>query len=560
MTISMNGLSQGFETTIIAPDFIAPCLDTTSMQGIAVEESNQSYFLLSIVEAFASACVDYGGLGYALTRISSTGDTLAHEVFMHPNITLDTFSFYQPIDLAIEGDSSIYVLGSEGNSINPIDPIFVAKFDTNGQLIWKQNYPYSYLKPDAIYVDGGSIFIGGRKNTSANIFEAAILQLDTNGNVEWTGSTQAGYGTATSKIVKRTNDYVLVGRQRQIGSANNNSIPFVVTFNPYSIGTSYPLTAPDNNYSYVDAIYSYDEQLIVGAHNSTLDRVELFKINNANLTLDTINCMPNPQMDRFSFRGLAQAADSNYAIVGERGYINSQNTNYGRTIFHERFDHQGVSQLFTEFAGSVDDVISNEQGEIVFTGYRINNDMPFLSSKSLLVKLDDQGLTPACTPHFVLFYEDHFTSDSLIDGGIINVINNSDGEATNFEWVVSGISNALNGHNVSFDAFGAGGWLTLTLIGCGQSYTDSVYVYANTSGLSSLSTSTINIFPNPIKDMLSITGYVGNLKIIGMDGREVDQLIISSNTILSAKSWKPGLYILLFEDESGVKKERVVKL
>ena len=559
--LSFDGFSQAFETTIDAPDFILPCSDTNAGKGLRVLEYNQTYVMLSEMQASVGfeGCVILGGIGYMISSVSLTGDTLFNEVFIHPDQELEGTGSFYPVDFSIAPDGSIYVVGIEERWGHPHEPVFIAKHDANGQLLWKQGYSLSYLNPRTILVDGGFIYVGGEKSVTNQYSEAAVLQLSLDGVVQWSGYVQTMGFTHVTEIVKRSSDYVLVGKQIVAGGGTNNYRPFFVPFTLSWIDTMHYFGDIANTYENVAAIYSYDQELVVAGNASLMNEVHLFEINDADQVTNFTPCSTGP-LSNYYLTGVAQVADSNFVLVGETVYNDGFFSGYGRTILYKKFDDTGTLLIDTEYAGNARHAITNSQRNVVIAGARFDRDLSLRwSTNSLLMVLDDQGLTPDCSPHFVMTYYNYELSDSLGLGGIVHVLNNSEGEAANFSWVLDGVSGALTGHNVSYQVSGSG-WLTLSLVGCGGIYTDSVFVVTGTSSLPSLSSSSIDIYPNPSADVFHLSNFSGQLEVYSADGKKMLEETIDSEGTIYANDWEPGVYVVVFSNGSLRVSERVVKL
>jgi hypothetical protein len=247
-------------------------------------------------------------------------------------------------------------------------------------------------------------------------------------------------------------------------------------------------------------------------------------------------------MERYRMIGIAQNQNSDIIIVGERGYVNDFNSGYGQTISYEKFDLSGMKISETEFAGTPYDVTSNNQNEVIIAGTRYNKNIPDLNMRnSLLLKLDEEGLTGECSPHFVLNYLSSYQTDSLVTGGVINVINNGEGDAENFHWELNGETSWYFGHNISIQLYQSG-WNTLELVGCGQTFKDSVYIKPITTDIIEISDITTDIYPNPFNEKLTINGFSGVYELYDLQGRIINKMEVKDGVVLDMSNIKKGVY------------------
>jgi hypothetical protein len=141
---------------------------------------------------------------------------------------LITGNFTDTVDF--DPDSGVYYLYSSFNQNNP--PLFVAKLDSNGTLIWAQRIygePYD-ITPDqnnSIYVAGkfsGSVdFDPSNKNNSLSansIFDWFIFKWDNNGKYKWAKKSTAsgGSGFAEDITIDPAGNVLVTGLHRGSGS------------------------------------------------------------------------------------------------------------------------------------------------------------------------------------------------------------------------------------------------------------------------------------------------------------------------------------------------------
>lgn len=90
---------------------------------------------------------------------------------------------------------------------------------------------------------------------------------------------------------------------------------------------------------------------------------------------------------------------------------------------------------------------------------------------------------------------------------------------------------------------------------------DGQFRYSNTIKLKN-KVSDLSIFPNPVTDIVTITGMreKGKIKIITLEGKEVlNQPVESESQILNLTSLPKGIYILKYENEHSTFQQKLIK-
>jgi hypothetical protein len=89
------------------------------------------------------------------------------------------------------------------------------------------------------------------------------------------------------------------------------------------------------------------------------------------------------------------------------------------------------------------------------------------------------------------------------------------------------------------------------------------YKYSNIIRISSqLTNQPITIFPNPVKDILTISGLkqTGTIKIISADGKMMQQQIVNAQTItLDMSNYAKGIYLLQYVVDGEVMSQKIIK-
>lgn len=558
-------IAQSFETTINAPAPMLSCNESKLMRGVKVAEVNNTYLLVSHIQTNFSFCTPSAATGYSISRLTLTGDTLFNRAFMHPDFETQGNGRLTVMDVVVGNDSSIYILGYQECEGTTCDPVTLSKHTINGDLLWRKSYTSAAMFPRKMFIDDTTLFFAGESETAPSVFCLSVAQLDTAGTINWIGQGGAGYFPNISKIIKRTNDFVVVATSVQFPSVNNYR-PYIVPFNynwidnsPIEfLGSSASSSFPDYN----DAIYTANNTLLLAAPEIGTFGVHLIEIDDANQEVSyQVHYLNNPS-GYVELKGIAQKTDLTFALVCNRHFYDPLTSLfYGTTISAETIDLALNQYTSSEYAGSAAFVLPTASNGIVIAGNRFSI-VPAgeISTKnSLLLELDPQGMTSECSPHFIPAVNNIYFSDSLVEGQYLNLLNNSQGEASNFHWEINGVTIPFAGHNTSFLAT-TPGWQHITLVGCGQSYSDSVFMHASTAGLQTIQQNDIRLFPNPATDQFQVSGITGNLSVFDITGKCVLRAPINPSTSCNIEHLTSGRYTVVIEnDEQTVVSELVIR-
>lgn len=556
---------QSFETVIDGLTFIEPCSDSNLSYGLDIVKINNDYMALAQEQVgFDSECIILGGIGYSLIRLNNQGDTLFRKTFMHPGVITDSAGSYIPKALDIDSDSMIYVVGVQDNFGQP-DEMFLAKHKPNGDLIWKANYNgENYISPVTVLVDDTLIYIGCRNHLGSFERQVIIMQVDTSGAVQWMQYSDTMNINMVTSMVKRIDDYVVVGTFTPPGSMSNNYQIFTIEFDQTGMSNAVNTYGnPNNNYDYPDALFNYDNHLVIGAFSSYYEDALLLEIDTNNLVIDQFISQPSALMDSYRFRQLIQTTDSNYVLLGDFGYHNTFNSNFDRTLSIRKVDNNGYDLWSKNYSGEVFEALALDDGGIVLSGKRHNQPFELLGGNSTLVlRADSVGNTGECQPQFIMNYYNAHLTDSLLIGGVINLYNNSYGEEENFTWTMNGFSWFLYDFSESYQASDTG-WNVIGLTGCGMTYSDSIYIYDYPASLNEISQENINIYPNPVNTNTHIqVEYSESVELIvrNIIGETIYVEQIQESTDIDMTNWSTGTYLFEIKLGSDYAIRKVVKI
>ena len=95
-------------------------------------------------------------------------------------------------DIAIDGDGSVLLTGTQFNGSGIHDDYLTLKYNATGDLLWARSYNGSTGHDDGYGItvdDQGSVFVTGRsrQNSSSVLASIATMQYDAEGNLIWSG-------------------------------------------------------------------------------------------------------------------------------------------------------------------------------------------------------------------------------------------------------------------------------------------------------------------------------------------------------------------------------------
>ena len=162
---------------------------------------------------------------------------------------------------------------------------------------------------------------------------------------------------------------------------------------------------------------------------------------------------------------------------------------------------------------------------------------------------------------------DFSASDTAIElGGSITFTDMSTGGITNWKWTFPGgtppSSNVQNPPPVTYVTPGAhdvtlkvsNQWGSKTLVKSG-------YIYVGGVGINELSSASINVYPNPVKDVLNVqsTSTMKEIQIYNIVGQMVlNQNVNGNNVTLNTSDLKSGVYNLKVKMEDGFINKKIV--
>jgi hypothetical protein len=87
---------------------------------------------------------------------------------------------------------------------------------------------------------------------------------------------------------------------------------------------------------------------------------------------------------------------------------------------------------------------------------------------------------------------------------------------------------------------------------------DNLEVY-NTVGQGELSTSRMSVYPNPMIDVVHVSGNQGTIQLIDVSGNIIQTMNHMDHSVLNVSSLNTGIYFLRLLNDEGVSIQKIVK-
>lgn len=81
----------------------------------------------------------------------------------------------------------------------------------------------------------------------------------------------------------------------------------------------------------------------------------------------------------------------------------------------------------------------------------------------------------------------------------------------------------------------------------------------NTIGVASVSAAELNIYPNPVVNMLNIGAYTGSVIVYDINGKIVTTAVVNNNITIDASSWTAGMYLVVLNNGERTITRTIVK-
>jgi len=192
-------------------------VDTTMDGGTTtIELKNKSYIACGVSNSpFNSFCSAY------VVKTKNDGSYIWNKHFNFSTEGCDIFT-----DVKELPDSNYLLVGTTYDSIIQNSDVFLAKIDTNGNLLWFKKYTHTDNDQSAelkLTPDGKVIIVGNSSpNPNTTYNDVLLIKTDLNGNLIW----RKRFGDAfeevylTLQVIKNNTEYVLGGRHGYYSTGN----------------------------------------------------------------------------------------------------------------------------------------------------------------------------------------------------------------------------------------------------------------------------------------------------------------------------------------------------
>ncbi|SFB79707.1 T9SS type A sorting domain-containing protein [Kaistella jeonii] len=441
---------------------------------------------------------NHGGFDYWIVKINSSGIIQWQKSLGGSGSDFAT-SIDQTIDggYIVAGDSSSIdgnVSGHHGASTSSED-CWIVKLDSEGNIQWEKSLggnSSDYAKSIKQTTDGGYIFAGHSVSTDGDVsgnhggYDYWIVKLDDRGNIQW---------------------------QKSLGGTKDD------------YARSVQQTA-DSGYVIAGSSFSNDGD--VSGHHGSTNREDywVIKLDNSG-SIQWQKSLGGSGIEQAW--SVQQTTDVGYIVAGSSSSTDGDlNENEGITDYWiVKLNSNGSIKWQKSFGGSdYDNAASVQQttdGGYIVAGYSSSNDGDVIgnhgATDSWILKLDGSGN---------IAWQKSLGGSG--DDGGVSIQQSIDGG-----YIIAGGSTSSNGD-----------------VTVNHGYYDYWIVKLSAEGLATQEAdfTKINIYPNPIKDILNFSEEVSNVKITDVSGTMVKQISAKGKSI-DVSALTKGVYIISATTRAG---------
>lgn len=410
-----------------------------------------------------------------------------------------------------------------GNSSK--DTIFISQLEENGNTLWEKKHHYVHYgrewQTGLISLNGNGYVIMDHYpfGYEPHIF---VMGVDNNGNELWRNTSQQIYSwrvLGSSLIATGDGGFMVVGEYNSLNSGHYRIFKFNQS------GTLMWVKAPEdyvNQYWEMNSIaaISEEEYLVVGNHEVYTDNIVstksyVFRINSSGDVLQTIALPDSLTSKAFS---IAKTFDNNFAIAGNTNYYGTSSIPYHNLYF----------TTINSFGNSISD-------------FQNINLIPQVTSETKFYEKVNDGFNYQIPATNAETFE-------IVAGTLPSGI--SFDQATG---VLSGTFLSADESEVTLKVSNAHGF----------AYASLAFNVEQVLATSSLSSGYIQIYPNPAKDIITITakgtGIIKEVTLADVYGKVIRQSIspLNNQFTLNVTELPAGIYFIRINSEAGVVTEKI---
>jgi hypothetical protein len=500
-----------------------------------------------------------------LYRLTHGGDTLFSKYFLHPDFGSTEANFvgdFHISQMALDSIGNIYVVGQEQRILGNKTKIFLAKHSADGSRLWIDIYERAQSSQGlSLLVDGNEIYVAAKDvggNETPVLFKfnlnGILHNIDELNNVDF----------SDSKLIHFAGSNYMYGLLWLNGASSYR--PYIAKIDENGdMGTPILYGNPSLRYEHISAVIDSLGYLWLMSLEYTSAAVQqniLFRIDTNAIVQSQYYIQGLDGNNTYTAQGLTAYPNGNLAIMGIKNYINNtlgQNLIYASSMYLQQISATADIIWEKEYSGMGKKIMAQQGDSLLVIGSR-----GIEYTHALFMRTDAAGETHVCKPDFWTSYYSPNYNDTTVVSAVFYMVNESFGTGP-FSWKINGVdySSDFNTYYYSVDT----GLLSISLIGCGDSVTENIYLIPVNLGVDKkISQEAVKIYPVPCDDVLVIEimdGEFGQATFLLHDfsGKAVLSTQFASTTHIDVSKLSSGIYFysLRLADGSDAKGKLIKK-
>lgn len=307
----------------------------------------------------------YGPGGNSIYLIKTDKNGMHQWSRMYGGVQID-----QSFDLAVQGDSALFIVGFTNSLGNGGYDGYVLKTDTGGNLLWEKTYggsDWDFFYSINILNDGSAILCGKTFTLTNGRSDGYVVKIDPNGYVIWSRNIGGLGDESFNSCDVSGNNIFLVGTSST--QTNSNTSGYLVKMDlEGDILNEYFFTGEGNDG--LNSIRDFNGSLIMGGYSQHPDSINrnvwLFKTDTAGIVIwnSNVNSIEDDYINDITLVSVGQivyTGEKNPSGLGEK------------SMFIVRIDSFGNYRSGASFGGGNDEegfsTVVMPDNRIAFCGY-----------------------------------------------------------------------------------------------------------------------------------------------------------------------------------------------
>ncbi len=425
-------------------------------------------------------------------------------------------------------DTCYLVVGATESFGNGVTDLYVFKVDSLGDYIWSRTYggPNIDYGTDVIEMEDGSFLLSGYSNSSSMDYDFYLVKISSTGQHQWTrtyGGNDWDLAYAICKINHSSSGYVMAGETYSYGAGSTDG--YLIKVNALG-DTLWTQTYGGNNADgFKDIIEDTNGNLIcIGttSSNTTYNDADIWVVKLDSLGNELWNYVHSDTLDDEG-TSICLAKNGDYLFAG-----NDQQPNNYSAFFGIR-PVSGSLNFYNDYNGPLDEfssTIIRHQDSSSYSLIGNTNSWGNGSLKVLFTQLNGAWSFLPLTGYSGTQFDDFSNgADTTADHSII---------------IVGSTEGTLNGLSSAF------------LLKNDQNYSSLTNLTEDLDLSSAINytTSSISIYPNPVKSNAYISGYSENNEVYiwNVQGKLISKYTLNGNSI-NLEHLNPGIYLISYQQE-----------